>query len=218
MKISVNNIELNYIKTGQGQPLVLLHGNGEDYHIFDKLAEKLSRKFTIYAVDSRNHGGSSKTNDLSYEAMAEDIYQFINKLRLAEVGVIGFSDGAIISLLIAMRADNPIKKMALLGINLKPTDFKKGNYNYLVAEYEKTKDPLFKMMLEQPDIELAALKNVNLQTLVMAGQDDLFYRKTFVAVAETIPRATLKIMKGHDHSSYIIDQDILYPDFLEFFQ
>ncbi len=77
MEINVNNITLNYLVKGNGNPLILLHGNGEDLQIFDKLVSKLEKQFTVYAIDSRNHGGSTRTEDFTYEAMAEDIHQFI---------------------------------------------------------------------------------------------------------------------------------------------
>lgn len=218
MKIAVNNITLHYTKQGAGAPLILLHGSGEDHHIFDKITDKLKQDFTVYGIDSRNHGESTKTNDFTYETMAEDICQFIQALKLEQVNAVGFSDGAIICLLIALRSNNPLKKMALLGANLKPTDFKKDMYDYLVKGYEKTKDPLFKMMMEQPNIELESLKNIDIPALVVAGQHDLFYRKTFTDITKTIPDATLNIVKGHDHDSYITNQDLLYPDLLEFFK
>ena len=85
MNIKVNGITLEYSKEGTGEPLILLHGNGEDHHIFDKLAEKLKEKFTVYAIDSRNHGKSSMTDDYSYETMAEDIFSFINALELGRI-------------------------------------------------------------------------------------------------------------------------------------
>lgn len=217
MKIEINDITLNYLKKGTGTPLLLLHGNGEDYHIFDKLIEKLSEDFTVYAIDSRNHGESSKTNDFSYKTMAEDTYLFIKELDLKNVSVIGFSDGAIISLLIAKKYPNLIKKMALLGVNLSPKDLKKSVYNFIVQEYEKTKSPLFKLMMEEPNIELNELRNIKTPTLIIAGENDLFYKKTFQNLAKTLPNSQLKIIKGHDHGSYIIDQDLLYPDFSLFF-
>jgi len=218
MKIEVNNTTLNYIKEGTGNPVILLHGNGEDHHIFDKLIVKLKQNFTIYAIDSRNHGESQKTNDYSYETIAEDVYQFIQKLSLENVSVIGFSDGAIISILLELKYKNTFSKMALLGVNLKPSDFKKSVYDYLLFEYEKNKDPLVKMMLEQPDIELSELANIYVPTLVVAAQNDIYYRKVFQDIVKTLPDARLKIMPEHDHGSYIIDQDILYPDLKEFFQ
>lgn len=216
MKINVNNITLNYIQEGQGEPLILLHGNGEDLQIFDKLISKLKKQFTVYAIDSRNHGSSTRTEDFSYETMAEDIHQFIEKLELKHVSVIGFSDGAIISLLLTLKYPQIFKKMVLLGVNLKPSDFKLDIYNSIVEEYEKTQDPLFKMMLEQPNIELDDLKEINTPTLVIGAEDDLYNEDSFQNIADTMPDAELKIMKGHDHGSYVINSDILYPSLNKF--
>jgi pimeloyl-ACP methyl ester carboxylesterase len=63
MIIQVNGTALFYEKSGAGSPVILLHGNGEDHHIFDALAAKLESGFTVYSVDSRNHGQSEKTDD-----------------------------------------------------------------------------------------------------------------------------------------------------------
>ena len=217
MNIKVNGITLEYSKEGTGEPLILLHGNGEDHHIFDKLTEKLKKKFTVYAIDSRNHGKSSVTDDYSYETMAEDIFSFINDLELGRVFLAGFSDGAVISLLLALKYPDIIKKMALLGVNLKPTDFKKNCYEYIKKEYEKTKSPLFKLMLEEPNIELESLAGINIPSLIIAGEDDIFYRKTFTDVVKTMPFAELMIMKGHNHDSYISGSDLLSPELTAFF-
>ena len=217
MEINVNNVKLSYIKEGEGKPLILMHGSGKERHNFDEIINKLKKDFTVYAIDSRNHGESEKTDVFTYEAMSEDISEFIKKLKLDGAYVVGFSDGAILALMIGMKYPELIGKMALLGINLKPEDFKEAEYNYLLKEYNETKDPLFKMMLEQPDIELEKLKDVNIPTLVIAGENDVFYEKTFTDIVKVMPNAVLKIMGGHDHSSYIINQDILYTDFLEFF-
>lgn len=216
MHIKVNNISLSYSQTGKGDPVILLHGNGEDKSIFDKLAEKLKQHFTVYSIDSRNHGGSSKTDDYSYETMCEDIRYFIEKLQLKKVSILGFSDGAIISLLLALKQPDILHKMALLGVNLQPTDFKKSIYTYMLDEYKQTKDPLLKLMLEQPDIQLNKLKHIQIPTLVIGGENDIFYRKVFRDVAKTIPNSRLKIMKGHNHDSYIVNTDILYPALIEF--
>lgn len=216
MNIDVNNITLNYNKRGKGNPVILLHGNGENKSIFDKLADKLKEHYTVYCIDSRNHGGSSKTNDYSYETMAEDIRCFIEKLQLTNVSLIGFSDGAIIGLLLALQPNNILVKLVLLGVNLHPSDFKKSIYNHILQEYKENKDPLIKLMLEQPNIDLRKLKNVNIPTLVIGGENDIFYRKVFRDVANTIPDSQLMILKGHDHSSYITNEDILYPDLLAF--
>lgn len=218
MTINVNGISLYYEVCGKGEPLILLHGNGETHHIFDELANKLASNFTLYAIDSRNHGQSEKTEDYSYEAMAKDICCFIEEIKLAPVNIIGFSDGAIISLLIAMMRADLISKMALLGVNLKPEDFTEENYQFIKKNYMETKDPLFKLMLEEPNIELDALKNVNIPTLLVAAENDLFKSEMYENLLDSLPNATLKIMEGHEHDSYIVGKDILYSDFIRFFK
>ena len=218
MTVKLNNIEMYYEKTGSGSPLLLLHGNGEDHSIFDKLAEKLSQDFTVYAVDSRNHGQSEKTADYRYETMAEDLKAFIETLNLGKADIIGFSDGAIVSLLLAMKHDELINKMALLGINLSPEDFTEENYRYIKDMYEETKDPLWEMMLTQPQISLDEVRTVQIPSLVIAAEDDLFRPDTFTKLTEALPNAELRIIKGHDHGSYVINQDILYPELLGFFR
>ena len=82
MVINVNGTSLFYETSGNGAPLLLLHGNGEDHHIFDALADKLAADFTVYSIDSRNHGQSEKTDDYAYETMAMDVYAFIDALQL----------------------------------------------------------------------------------------------------------------------------------------
>lgn len=216
MKLKVNNIELAYEKMGNGEPLILLHGNGEDHHIFDKITSKLQNNFSVYAIDSRNHGESTATEDYLYETMAEDIYCFITTLNLGKVNLVGFSDGAIISLILAMNHMECVSKMALLGINLKPDDFTEENYQYLKEAYEKEKDPLLKLMLEHPNIELDDVKNVTIPTLVIAAEEDAFKPETFVNLANGLPNGELIIMNGHEHDSYIVNQDMLYPDLLGF--
>lgn len=60
MKIVVNGSELFYEVTGQGRTMILVHGNGEDHHIFDQLVEVLKEYYTCYCIDSRGHGESSQ--------------------------------------------------------------------------------------------------------------------------------------------------------------
>lgn len=216
MQIQVNNVTLHYQLEGTGEPLILLHGNGEDHTIFEPLTKKLAEKFSVYAIDSRNHGQSSKTDDFSYQSMAEDIVAFIEKLDLKNVSLVGFSDGAIIAALIEINKPKTFNKIALLGINLKPSDFKPENLAYLKEEYAKNNDPLFKMMLEEPNIELESLKNINCPTLLVKAEDELFNDSLYEGMMKTLPNAQLLTMKGHDHASYVVESDALYSDLINF--
>lgn len=218
MTLKANGIDLFYKKSGNGAPLLLLHGNGEDHTIFDALSEKMQKHFTIYAIDSRNHGQSSKTTDFSYQTMAEDISQFITALDLKDVSIVGFSDGAIIATMLELEHPNTFKHMVLLGINLKPSDFKEENLAYLSAEYEKTKDPLLKLMLEEPNIELSSLKAINTHTLVVRAEDELFDDALYTEIVNTMPNAQLLIMENHSHDSYVVNSDTLFNHLIVFLE
>ena len=217
MRITVGKIQLNYEKQGAGAPLILLHGNGENHHIFDKLSMRLKEDYTVYAIDSRNHGESTQTDDYSYATMARDIEGFIRNLELEDVSILGFSDGAIIALTLAILNPELFNKMVLLGVNLQPSDFNDEYRLELLDEYEKTGDPLLKLMLEQPDIKLNQLRNVTTPTLVVAAENDLFKPELFQSIVTTMPKAELLIMPEHNHDSYVIGQDILYPHLKSFF-
>ena len=79
MLIGVNGIELYYEKTGQGRPLIMVHGNGEDHTIFDEAVGVLKENYTCYTVDSRGHGQSSPCKELHYKEMAQDIIEYYDK-------------------------------------------------------------------------------------------------------------------------------------------
>ncbi|MGL5041881.1 MAG: alpha/beta fold hydrolase [Culicoidibacterales bacterium] len=217
MEIAVNGITLFYEKTGMGDPLLLLHGNGEDHRIFSPLIKKLEQHFSVYAIDSRNHGKSTKTTDYGYKTMAQDIEAFIHELDLGRVRILGFSDGAITGLTMALKNQELISKMALLGVNLKPSDFRDQTHAFLKRTYDQTKNPLVKLMLEEPQIEMDDLKEVNIETLVIAAQSDIFKPEVFVNIVEALPKGELLIMEGHQHNSYISGVDILAPNLLSFF-
>jgi pimeloyl-ACP methyl ester carboxylesterase len=217
-EISVNGTTLHYAKSGSGSPLLLLHGNGENHHIFDVIAARLAADFTVYSIDSRNHGESGKTDQYSYDVMSEDFYQFILAMKLDKPDIIGFSDGAINALILALNHGEAVGKMALLGINLHPEEIKAEILAEIKAGYEETKDPLYKLILEEPNIDLSSLAGVTNPTLVIAGEDDLIYTEVFLNVSAVIPNAVLLIFGEQDHTSYIVETDFLYPYAMAFFK
>lgn len=218
MKLSVNGIELYYTKTGSGKPLILLHGNGEDHLIFTALIKKLALKYTVYAIDSRNHGKSTITKDFSYNTMSADISAFIGNLGLQDVSLVGFSDGGIIGLLLGIQQMPQLKQMAVLGPNLSPADFTPESMAYIKEEYAETGNPLFQLMLEEPNIPLEDLSRIMIPTLVIGAEHDIYLPPLFPLLAKSLPHGQLLIIEGHDHGSYIIDNDLLAEPLLAFFE
>ena len=214
--ININGTQIFYTQQGSGLPLIFLHGNGEDHHIFDPLIKKLSHQFTCYALDSRNHGQSQMTDQFHYQTMTDDLLAFIHELKLSPVNIIGFSDGSIVTMLLAMQHPELVDKAILLGPNLKPSDFTDACTRYVERLYKNDPNPLYKMMLDEPNIEAEDLQKIQAKTLIIGGENDLYKAGTFEKIHENIQKSNLLILENHDHSSYIFQNDMLYPEIIQF--
>lgn len=215
MKIKVNGIELFYEVKGKGKNLILVHGNGEDHHIFDQLVAVLKENFTCYCIDSRGHGKSTVVDTYSYQIMAEDIMAFIRALELKKVGYYGFSDGGIIGLMIASQSDL-LDELIISGANLNPQGLKKWVYWLMKIEYCLKRDPKIKLMLEQPHINYYILSKIKARTLVLAGSKDMIKEAHTIKIAHYISGSQLMILPQEDHSSYVVNSDKLAPVILSF--
>lgn len=216
--LHVNQIQLFYECSGHGAPIIFLHGNGEDHHIFDPLIAKLSEHYTCYALDSRNHGQSETTSLYHYQTMMDDLKAFIETLELTPVNIVGFSDGSIVTLLLAIQHLNLVNKIALLGPNLSPTDLTDACIRYLQKSVKQTPNPLYQMMLEEPNIQASELTKIQAPTIIFGGDNDVYKAGTFETIHNNINHSQLIILKNHDHSSYIAHTDLLHHDLYNFFK
>ena len=216
MTISVNGVELYYEKSGQGDPVILLHGNSQDHTIFNGLIEKLSANYTVYAIDSRDHGKSGKVKHLNYVDKMEDVFEFINKLNIKNPALFGFSDGGIIGLLLAIRHPDILSKLIVGGANTHPSGAKSILMFLGKIIYFFTRNNKIKLMLTQPDISDAELNGIITPTLVVAGQNDFIKEEHTVSMAKNIPGSELKILDGENHGSYISDSAKIYGIITEF--
>lgn len=203
-------MDIYYEIIGQGFPIVCLHGNGEDHHIFDELVNVLSNEYQLILIDSRYHGKSIHQGKLSYHRMMEDVIGVINELKIEEYDVIGFSDGAIISLLIGMN-DSRLKHIISMGANTKPKMIK-GLYRLMLylqwicllpfCIYNKKARLTWKLlhlMMKEPQIEYSSLEKVKIPTLVMAGEFDMIKENDTKKIGESLPYGVVKIIKGGNH-------------------
>ena len=217
MTIQVNDINLYYEKAGQGPPLLLLHGNGESRRIFRGAMERLGERFTVYAIDSRGHGKSSRVKELHYADMAEDVARFIEALGLEKPMLYGFSDGGIIGLLLAMKYPGLLGRLAASGANMNPQSLSKGFLRFAKAMYFITRSCKWKLMLTEPDISFEALARIVTPTLVLGGGRDIVEEAHTRAIAGAIPGARLRILPGENHGSYVINSPKLYDIVAPFF-
>lgn len=216
MFITVNGVTLFYEKQGEGSPILLLHGNGENHTIFQETAALLSQTHTVYLPDSRGHGKSSKVKTLSYTDMATDIALFIQSLSLKNPILYGFSDGGIIGLLIAIRYPNLLSKLMISGANTHPHGL---GWIFLCKtklQYFFTRNPNDRLMAYEPNITDRDLSSISIPTLVLAGEHDVIKKSHTRRIAQCIPNSTLHILPGETHESYVIHTEKLYEYIKDF--
>jgi len=216
MTINVNGVELFYKTEGQGPPVILLHGNGEDHTIFKVLINKLSAEYTVYAIDSRGHGRSSKVRHLAYIDKMNDVAEFIKELEIKKPILYGFSDGGIIGLLLAINHPGLLDKLIISGANVNPDGLKRFPFFLIKLSYFFTKSSKMKLMLTQPDISKDELGKIITPTLVLAGSRDLIKEEHTLYIAENIPGSELKILKDESHSSYVVNSKKIYEIIIAF--
>lgn len=210
MKVKVNEININYEVYGEGQPIILLHGNSENLNIFDKLVEKLKNEYKVYAIDSRCHGKSDDPAEISYDLMAQDVIEFIKTLNLNKPILYGFSDGGIIGILVAIKEPDILSKAIVSGANVTPDALSKFFMIITKVVGFFTKNKLFKMMENEPNISLEELQSIKIPVHILAGEKDVIKEEHTKMIAENIPNSTLEILAGENHGSYIIHSDKLY--------
>ena len=106
---------------GQGEPLLIIHGNGGSISNFGNQIPYFSKKYQVILADSRAHGKSIDNNDsLSYKMMTDDLNALLDHLHKDSCYVIGWSDGGIEGLLLSINFPKKVKKLAITGANLIP--------------------------------------------------------------------------------------------------
>lgn len=210
MYVHVNGVDLWYEVRGSGRPIVLLHGNGETHEIFEVLVSQLESSFTVYALDSRCHGQSGKTPELSYDAMAEDAAAFIRALGLQGPVLYGFSDGGIVGLLLASKYPALLSRLAVSGANTEPGAVKAFWMGLFKLLYFFRRSPKTGLMLTEPHIADEDLQKIEIPVLVLAGEKDMIKEENTRHIASQIGRSQLHIIPKETHMSYVIKSPKLY--------
>lgn len=200
----VNDTQLYYEKSGQGRPLLLLHGNGETHQIFNRAIPILRQYYTVYAIDSRGHGNSKDVAVFHYDDLVQDIVCFIEKLELEKPILYGFSDGGIVGLLLASRYPNLLSQLIISGANMHPNGIRKSWLTLFQLINTFVHDPKMDMMLQEPNIAKEILQKIQIPTMVIAGGRDMVKRSHTKYIASCIPKSRLQIVWWSGHGGYIV--------------
>ncbi len=119
--VNIRGFKMYYETYGSGQPLLIIHGNGGSINNFMYQIPYFSKDYKVIVADSRAQGKSVDNSDtLSYEMMTDDLNALLDALHIDSAYVIGWSDGGINGLLLAIRHPDKVKKLAVTGANLWP--------------------------------------------------------------------------------------------------
>ena len=202
------DISLYYEKRGAGEPLVLLHGNGEDGSYFLHQMEAFSREFLVYALDTRGHGRAPRGSaPFTISQFAEDLLAFLDEQGLKRVNLLGFSDGGNIALTFALRHPERVRRLVLNGANLTPRGVKAWVQLPIVLGYQiasrlkspkaRTNAEMLGLMVHEPQIPPSELAGLMMPVLVIAGTRDMIREDHTRLMAREIPGARLALIPGN---------------------
>ena len=213
--IDTSKVRIYFETFGSGQPVLVLHGGLGCLEAMQRQIRVLAQGRLVIAMDSRGHGRSTNLEDpLSYVQMADDAVALLDRLAINRADVVGWSDGGIIGLDLAMRYPGRIGKLVAIGSNFdvaglaeKPAPAAETppggscqrhspNPAHWPALYRK----VISMWQTQPHYTLEDLGKIEAPALIMAGEFDMIRRSHTDQLARAIPRAQERIIKGGTHS------------------
>ena len=205
---AVNGIKIYYEIYGTGEPLILLHGNGGSIQSFRNQIPFFEKYYKVIAIDSRLQGKSSGSPDrISYDLMASDFCALLDYLNIGSANVLGWSDGGIDGIIMAMNCPQKVKRLAISGANIVPDSTAMsyadilGMKDFVLNNKKATKSEiaLTQMMIDQPNIPFASLKQIHCPVLVMAGDHDMIKPEHTLKIFQSIPGASLCIFPDSSH-------------------
>lgn len=201
----------NYIDEGDGFPLILLHGNGEDLNYFEHQMKPLAEHFRVIALDTRGHGKSPRGEaPFSIRQFADDLLAFMDRLGIQKAHLLGFSDGGNIAMVFALAHPDRVGKLILNGANLDASGVKRSvqipiEIGYRVAKLFARRSPearrnaeMLGLMVNDPNVKPEELSRIKAPTLVIVGSKDMIKDSHTRLIARSIPGARLAIIEG-DH-------------------
>lgn len=224
--VDIGDIKMFYATFGTGEPVFLLHGGMVDYTSWFFQIKELAKYFRIIAPDTRAHGRTTDSDKrLSYQLLASDISQLMEKLDIKKASFVGWSDGGCTSLVLGLKYPELVKKLVLCGTpynisnfypeifesfsNVDPNNLPKG-YKFIKKAYEKVaSDPEnwpslmekeMDMAKREPNFTLDQLKNIESPSLIIDGEKEHLYPlEVMQEMTDAMPNARLEVIPGGTH-------------------
>lgn len=222
----VNGIQMYYAVYGAGPPILMIHGGLGYAEIWSNQVADLSRDHTVIVADSRGHGRSTRTAaPFGYDLMASDYLALLDHLGIRKVALVGWSDGGIIGLDIAMHHPERLTKLFAQAANtrtsgVKPDVLENPTFAAYVAragavyrrisptpdQYDDFVGQISAMWDSQPNWSDEDLKKITVPIAIVLGDhDEAITRGHTEYMARTIPGAKLIILKDVSHFAMLQD-------------
>ena len=202
--IELSEMTMHYAVYGEsGHPLILVHGNGGSKNSLKEAAAYLANDYRVYVIESRCHGESSDPGVISYDLMAKDIKEFIEKMKLEKPYLMGHSDGGINALTVAYTYPELLGGFISCGANTTPDTFKPYFTIGVTVMNIIKPDKLNDMMLTLPQMNEELLGKITCPAYIVAGENDIMWLSDTVYIHESIKNSRVAIIRNGDHSSYI---------------
>jgi len=241
----VNDIKVYYEIYGDGEPLLLLHGNSGSIENYIYQIPELSKHFKVVAVDSRAQGRSTDSDkEITYALMASDMSELIDKLNLGKVNIVGWSDGGNIGLELAYAHPDKVLKVVAFGANythenwMAPPDSVvmapddpivvriSGMIKNLGTAAERlsadpSRMPVIKKKLEDlysnyPNFTHDQLKTIDVPFLIVAGDHDVIALDQTIALFTNLPKSELFIVPHASHLVPAENPDLINSEVIRF--
>ena len=204
----IHGHRIYYVERGNGPTLVLLHGGGDSgEHSFVRQLDVFSEHHHIVAPDQVGQGHTPDVpGPLSYTAMMEDTAALLTQLKLKHADVVGFSDGGILALMLAIRHPDLVRRLIISGVNIAPEGLNPEDLEELRASQipkPKTIDEkLAQLWLTSPTEAELSVPLLSKITQPVPGHLRRPRRNHARAHVEDIPRATRRrAMRAARHRS-----------------
>ena len=225
---AVNGVEIFYAQFGHGPPVLLLHGGLANSNYWGHQVEHLGQNFSVTVMDTRGHGRSPVTSRaFGYRAFADDAAALLDFLKIREAAIVGWSDGGVTGLQLAMMRPDRVSKLFAFGANASGNGLKPGGAQSAVfaayasrcrSEYQKLSqhperwpqlvDGLRLMWRTEPNFSAKDLAGVKVVTVIADGEyDEIIRRDHTEAMAREIPRARLVVMPKVSHFAMLQDPE-----------
>jgi pimeloyl-ACP methyl ester carboxylesterase len=230
----INGIRIWFATFGKGEPVILLHGGLANANYWGNQVRALSAQYRVVVMDSRGHGRSTRNDQpYGYDLMASDVIGLMDFLHIQKAAIVGWSDGAIIGLDIALHHPERLAKLFAFAANSDPSGVadiaQSPVFNAFIARAEKEYEQLsstpaeYKSFLAQiekmwethPNWTAEYLKKIAVPTwIVDADHDEAIKRENTEFMAANIPGAGLLLQPEVSHFSFLQDAEQFTADVL----